>query len=111
MPAGPHTVVLALAHGRESLQRIREDARVALTVMAGANVAFTAHGRAHIVEEWIPGTEQVAAIAMTVDSVQDHRQPTFEIESGVGWRWTRADAQGRDARVRAALERLARALE
>jgi flavin reductase (DIM6/NTAB) family NADH-FMN oxidoreductase RutF len=75
---GPRTVVLALAKRRESLARLREDPRCALTILA-AGVAVTVH---------------------------DHDQPTFEIEAGVRWRWTDADAERGDAEVRAALSRL-----
>ena len=49
--AGPRTIALALALRRESLARLRADFRCALTVMAGRDVAFTAHGRATIVAE------------------------------------------------------------
>jgi hypothetical protein len=111
LPAGPRTILLALAHGRESLQRVREDPRVALAVMAPDNVAFTAYGRAHVVEERLEGAERVAAVALTVDGIQDHRQPTFHIDAGVQWRWTEAEAQARDAHVRTGLERLARTFE
>ena len=40
---GPRTVVLAL--GRESLARLYEDPRCALTILAAGNVAATAIGR------------------------------------------------------------------
>jgi hypothetical protein len=39
--------------------------------------------------------------------VQDHRRPAFVIEAGVRWRWNQAEDEERDARVRAALERIA----
>lgn len=107
MVAGPRTVLLGLARSRESLRRLREDPLVALTVMAGENVALTAHGRARVVEEGLRGADQVAAVAIEVESVQDHRQPTFEIDAGVAWHWTDEDARSRDAVVRAALEALA----
>ena len=43
---GPRSVVLALALRRESLARLREDPRCALTVLAAGDLAFTALGRA-----------------------------------------------------------------
>jgi hypothetical protein len=105
--AGPRTVVLALALRRESLARLRGDPRCALTVMAAGDVAFTALGRAAIVEEPMAGVDGVAAIRLDVDAIQDHRQDTFVIDDGVRWHWTDADAERRDADLRAALSRSA----
>jgi hypothetical protein len=98
-------VLLGLAPSRASLARLRSDPRVALTVLAAGDVAFTAHGRATVVAEDAAG---VVAVRVDVDDVQDHGQPTFVIEDGVRWRWTDAEAARRDAEVRAALGNLAR---
>jgi len=100
---GPRTAVLALALRRESLARLREDPRCALTVLAAGNVAVTAHGRATVVEEPLGASEGVAALRIDVDAVQDHGQPTFEIDDAVRWHWTDDDAAARDAAIRAAL--------
>ena len=99
--AGPRAVVLALALRRESLTRLRAEPASALTVLAG-DVAFTAYGNATVVAE----LERVAAVRLDVESIQDHRQPTFAIEDGVRWRWTDADAERADAAVREALRAL-----
>jgi hypothetical protein len=72
-------------------------------------VAFTAYGNAQVLDEAL--ADGVVAVEIEVDHVQDHDQPTFEIESGVRWRWTDPAAAERDARVRAALERLAERTE
>jgi hypothetical protein len=106
--AGARTVVLALALRRESLARLRDDPRCALTVIAGGDVAFTAHGRATVVEEVLAEFDGVTAVRIDVDAIQDHGQDTFMIEAGVRWRWTDRDAERRDADIRAALARLAR---
>jgi hypothetical protein len=103
--AGARQVLLGLAPSRASLARLRSDPRVALTVLAAGDVAFTAHGRATVVAEDAAG---VVAVRVDVDDVQDHGQPTFVIEDGVRWRWTDAEAARRDAEVRAALGNLAR---
>jgi hypothetical protein len=108
--AGPQRVLLALASSRGSLQRLRDAPQVALAVLAEGDVAFTAHGKAQVVEEPLEEVEGVVAVAVEVDSIQDHRQPTFEVETGVRWRWTDDAARSRDAAVRAGLERLARDL-
>ena len=52
-------------------------------------------------------SDGVAAVEVRVTRVQDHNRPTFEIESGVAWRWTDPGAAARDGDVRRALERLA----
>ena len=101
--AGPSAILLALAPRRESLARLREEPRCALTVLAAGDVAFTAHGRATILEE----IGKVVAVRIDVDALQDHGQDRFEIDAGVAWHWTDADAARQDEAVRAALARLA----
>jgi hypothetical protein len=105
--AGGRRILLALAPRRESLARLRADPRAALTILAAGDVAVTAHGVARVVAESLPGAEGVVAVALDVESIQDHGQPTFAIEDGVRWRWTDEDAARRDAAVRAALLALA----
>jgi hypothetical protein len=100
---GPRAIALALALRRESLARLRAAPRCALTIVAGGDLAITAHGTAVIVEEPMAAADRVAAIRIDVDAIQDHGQPTFAIDEGVRWRWTDADAQQRDAEIRAAL--------
>ena len=105
--AGPRTILLALAAGRESLGRLRADPRVALAIMAEADLALTAYGSAEPLEEPMP--RGVVAVKIAVERVQDHRRPAFAIEAGVRWRWNEARDEERDAQVRAALERIASA--
>ena len=104
---GPRAVALALALRRESLARLREDPRCALTVIAGGNTAVTAHGRATIVEEPMVVADNVAAVRIDVVAIQDHGQDRFEIDAGVRWHWTDAEAERRDGEIRAALSGLA----
>lgn len=101
--AGPRTIALALALRRESLARLRADFRCALTVMAGRDVAFTAHGRATIVAEPMEVSDRVVAVRIDVDAIQDHGNDRFEIDDGVRWHWTDAVAERQDAEIRAAL--------
>jgi len=96
---GPRELVLALALRRESLARLREDPRCAVTILAAGNLALTAIGRAVVDEEG----ERIAVVRVAVDRIQDHSQPTFVIDDGVQWRWTDADAERADAAVREAL--------
>lgn len=104
MRAGPRTVLLALASGRRSLERLRAHPAVALVILAGGDVALTVYGTARVVDETL--TEGVVAVAIDASRVQDHRRPEFAIEAGVRWRWTDSAASERDAEVRAALERI-----
>ena len=106
--AGPRRVLLALAGRRETLARLRREPRCALTIMAAGDVACTAHARAQVVQEALPAADNVAAVALEVESIQDHMQPRFAIASGVVWDWTDDDARASDAAVRAALDELAR---
>ena len=103
--AGPRRALIALAATRGSLARLRADPRVSLTIVC-EGIAVTAYGRARVLDDepLVPG---VIAVEIDVDRVQDHDRPTFEIQSGAVWRWTDADAERRDAEVRAALARLA----
>ena len=102
--AGPAVALVGLARTRESLARLRAEPRVALVVIAGGDLAFTAHGRATVLDELVDG---VVAVRLDVERVQRHGQPTFVIEDGVRWRWTDAAAADRDREVRRALRALA----
>jgi hypothetical protein len=95
---GDREVRFALGPRRESLARLRADARCALTIVA-QGVAVTLHGRASETGE----AAGVTLLTLAVERVQDHDLPAFEIEAGVRWRWTDAQAERRDAAVRAAL--------
>ena len=71
-------------------------------MLAAGDLAFTALGRATIVEEG----DRLAAVRIDVERIQDHGQDTFVIEDGVSWRWVDADAERADAAVREALRAL-----
>lgn len=101
--AGPRTVLLALGRRRGSLERLRAHPQCALALLAGGDVALTAHGTATVAGE-AAGT---VAVRLDVDAVQDHARPEFAVEGGVDWHWTDPEAERRDADVRAALLRLA----
>ncbi len=95
--AGPRRALIALAATRGSLARLRVDPRVSLTIVC-EGVAVTAYGRARVLDDE-PVAAGVIAVEIDVDRVQDHDRPTFEIQSGVVWRWTDPDAERRDADV------------
>jgi flavin reductase (DIM6/NTAB) family NADH-FMN oxidoreductase RutF len=95
---GPRTIAFALALRRESLARLREEPRCALTILA-AEVAVTAVGTASIVSEG----DRVAVLRLDVERIQDHGQPTFAIDEGVRWHWTDQEAARADAELRRSL--------
>src|SRR3954454_15805654 len=99
--SGDATIHLALALRRESLARLREDPRCALTLHA-PGVAVTVDATAAVVQE----DERVAFVRLDVEAVQDHGQPAFAIDDGVRWRWTDAAAERADAEVRERLRAL-----
>jgi hypothetical protein len=89
--AGDRRILLNLKHGRGSLARLRDRPQVALLILAAGDLAFSARGTARVVEEPMEGAPDYAAIEIEVESIDDHRQPEFLVESGVHWRW--ADGQ------------------
>ena len=105
--ASGRRALIALALRRESLARLRAEPRCGLTIVC-AGVACTAHGRASIVQEPMAISDRVAAVAIEVETIQDHDQPRFAIEEGVRWRWTDQEAERRDGEIHAALVALAR---
>ena len=85
---GDRQILLRLKRCRESLARLREHPKVALTIFAKGNVAFTARGPARVVQEPMLGAPMFAAVAIDVENIDDHRQRDFVVDSGVGLDWT-----------------------
>jgi hypothetical protein len=104
--AGPRAILFALARRRESLARLRAEPRCTLTLL-DAGVALTAHGRALVVQDPLAISDRLVAVRLDVERIQDHGRPDFEIDGGVPWHWTDAEAERRDAELRAALAELA----
>ena len=104
--AGPARVLLALAPRRESLARLRDAPRVALAVLAAGDVALTAEGPARVVAEPLPGAENVVAVELLVERIQEHGNRHFAVTDGVQWHWSDDESEQRDAAVREALAAL-----
>jgi len=98
-------VLLALARSRGSLARLEVEPRVAVLVLAAADIAVTLYGHAVVLDDAL--ADAVVAVRVNVERVAHHERASFVIESGVSWRWTDEAAAARDAEVRAALARLA----
>ena len=68
---GPREIVLALALRRESLARLREDPRCAVTILAAGNLALTAVGRAVVEDEGA----RIAVVRVGVERSRTTRRP------------------------------------
>ena len=90
---GDRQILLRLKRCRESLARLREHPKVALTIFAKDNLAFTARGPARVVQEPILGAPMFAAIAIDVENIDDHRQRDLVVDSGVSLDWTNERTQ------------------
>src|SRR5215471_19120765 len=100
--ADDRAILLSLHRSRDTLGRIRRWPEVALTFLAEGDVAFTARGRATVLEEPMAVDAEYAAVAIAVDHVDDHRQPSFRVTAGVDREWVDESARAAlSARVRA----------
>ena len=84
---GDRQILLRLKRCRESLARLREHPKVALTIFAKGNLAFTARGPARVVQESMVRAPMFAAVAIDVEDIDDHRQREFVVDSGVSLDW------------------------
>ena len=85
---GDRRILFRLKRCRESLTRLREHPKVALTIFGKGNLAFTARGPAHVVQDPMVLAPAFAAIAIDVENIDDHRQREFAVDSGVSLDWT-----------------------
>ena len=99
--AGERRILLALRRDRASLARLRRRPEVALAVLAAGDEAFTARGRASVVQEPMTRAPEYAAVVIDVDEIDDHRLAAVNVEHGVDVQWMN------DAALRAARERVA----
>jgi pyridoxamine 5'-phosphate oxidase-like protein len=106
--AGDDRILLSLHRTRGSLERLRRHPEVALLVLAGEDTAFTARGRASVVEEPMACDADYAAVAIDVTAVDDHRQRAFTVAAGIDRRWVdEAEQRALGARVQALSARAA----
>lgn len=100
--AGDRRILLSLHRTRDTVSRIRRWPEVALTILAEGDLAFTARGRAAVVEEPMAVEPDYVAVSIEVAHVDDHRQPEFRVSAGVDREWVDEAAKARlTARVRA----------
>jgi oxalate decarboxylase len=91
--ADDRRILLALNRHDASLARLRKQPQVALAILAAGNEAFTARGRASVVEEPMAKAAGFAAVMIDVEHLDDHRLPAEVVDSGVSVRWTDPSAE------------------
>jgi hypothetical protein len=99
-------ILLSLKRSRNSLARLQRHPDVALTLLAPGDIAFTANGRARILEEPMADDPEYAAVEIDVVSIDDHRQAEFAVERGPDRSWredSEREALGRRVRALTAM--------
>lgn len=105
--AGDRRIVLALGRRRETLRLLRDEPRVAFCLL-GAGLAFSAYGEARVLREELESAPHVAAVAVQVDSIDDHLEESrTEMIDGARWRFTAGEAEDDARRIDAELRALA----
>ncbi|HEX2504419.1 MAG TPA: pyridoxamine 5'-phosphate oxidase family protein [Miltoncostaeaceae bacterium] len=102
---GPRRLLFALAATRGSTTRLRADPRAALS-LNGPRLSLCVEGAARIAADPLPGAEFMVAFRLEAQRIRDARGPATEVDEGIRWRWTAADAADRHAAVMAALRAL-----
>ena len=90
---GDRRILFRLKRCRESLARLREHPKVALTILGKGNLAFTARGPARVVQESMVVAPAFAAVAIDVENIDDHRQRDLVVDSGVSLDWANERTQ------------------
>lgn len=103
--AGPGRLLFALAHGRGSVARLRDDPRAAIS-LNGPGMSLCLEGRAEPAADPLPGAEFMVAFELRAERIRDARGPATEVDEGIRWRWTDEGAAARHATVLAALRSL-----
>lgn len=98
-------LLLALARRRASVARLRRDPRAALS-LSGTGFSLCVEGVADVAADPLPGAESMVAFAVRVRRAWDARGPATEVDAGIRWRWTAADAARRHEAVLDALAAL-----
>jgi hypothetical protein len=104
--AADDRIRFSLRRDRDSVARIRNSPRVAITILAEGDVAFTARGDAHLLEDVLDQPDYVA-VELHVGAVDDHRQAAFGVTGGIDREWRdEAERDALGARVAALRDRL-----
>ena len=86
-------ILLSLKDGRGSLARLRRFSQVALSILGEGDLAFTARGRASVVQELMLRAPGFAAVLIEAEEIDDNRLPGRAIISGANMDWGSDSAQ------------------
>ena len=103
--AGPGLLLFALARTRGSVARLRDDPRAAVS-LNGPGMSLCVEGLARVAADPLPGAQFMVGYRLEAGRIRDARGPATEVDEGIRWRWTSADAAARHAAVMAALAAL-----
>ena len=84
---GDRKILLSLNDCRGSLARLQKNPQVALLILSAGDLAFTARGRAVVVETTSAPVSEFVAVAIEADEIDDHRVPGRAVTSGAGIDW------------------------
>jgi hypothetical protein len=96
-------ILLSLKDCRGSLARLRKFPQVALSILAEGDLAFTARGRAIVIQEAMLHAPGFAAVLIEAEEIDDHRLPGRVMTSGAGLDW---DSESTQRMLRAHLDAL-----
>lgn len=80
-------ILFALKRDRGSLERLRNFPLVALLILGKGDLAFTASGRATIVQEPMLRAPGFAAVSIDVETIDDHRLKGRAVACGAELDW------------------------
>ena len=78
--AGDRRILMGLKRTHGSLERLRESPSIALLILGEGDIAFTARGRARVVQESMAHEPDFAVVELVVHAIDDHRQAGFEVD-------------------------------
>jgi oxalate decarboxylase len=77
--AGDRRILFGLKRTRGSLERLSASPQIALVILGEGGAAFTARGRARIVQQSMAHEPDFAAVELDVQSIDDHRGAEHEV--------------------------------
>ena len=81
--AGDRRILLSLKSDRSSLARLRKQPDIALLILGGGDVALCARGSAAVIADPMPDADDYAAVELTIEVIDDHRQSAFAVATGI----------------------------
>lgn len=79
----PHRVLVSVSTLHETYQNVKETGKVALSVMASGDRAFTVKGPARVVQDTTRASDKMSVVEVEVREVKDDVSPVARVNSGV----------------------------